>query len=161
MRNETKARINNNLNATISEISNKFGSNTANLAVIAIEYPLIRPEHIDDAINTMSLFGTDSIISVRPDNAIFFQHHGDGLHPILNRDKFTKLEREVLFKQSGGIKVVRKVFFDKSKRVLSGKIGHIMIDQKAAMGLFSKIDFEIISNILRKNEILKPKSSLT
>ena len=63
----------------------------------------------------MSLFGTDSIISVRPDNAIFFQHHGDGLHPILNREKFTKLEREVLFKQAGGITAVRKIFFDKSK----------------------------------------------
>ena len=138
LRNETKARINNNLNTTVSEISDKFGSNTANLAIITIEYPLIRPEHVDDAINTMSLFGTDSIISVRPDNAIFFQHHGDGLHPILNREKFTKLEREVLFKQAGGITAVRKIFFDKSKRVLSGKIGHIMIDQKAAMGLFFK-----------------------
>ena len=153
LRNETKARINNNLNTTVSEISDKFGSNTANLAIITIEYPLIRPEHVDDAINTMSLFGTDSIISVRPDSAIFFQHHGDGLHPILNREKFTKLEREVLFKQAGGITAVRKIFFDKSKRVLSGKIGHIMIDQKAAMGLFSKIDFEIISNILRKMKI--------
>ena len=154
MRNESKARINNNLNATAREISNKFCSNIANLAIITIEYPLIRPEHIDDAINTMTLFGTDSIISVRPDNSIFFQHHGDGLHPILNRDKFTKLEREVLFKQSGGITVVRKAFFDKSKQVLSGKIGHIMIDQKAAIGLFSKIDFEIISDILRKTQNL-------
>ena len=154
LRNESKARINYNLNATAHEISNKFGSNSANLAIITLEYPLIRPEHIDDAINTMSLFGTDSIISVRPDNSIFFQHHGDGLHPILNRDKFTKLEREVLFKQSGGITAVRKAFFDKRKQVLSGKIGHIMIDQKAAIGLFSKIDFEIISDILRKNQNL-------
>lgn len=154
LRNESKARINYNLNATAHEISNKFGSNSANLAIITLEYPLIRPEHIDDAINTMSLFGTDSIISVRPDNSIFFQHHGDGLHPILNRDKFTKLEREVLFKQSGGITAVRKAFFDKRKQVLSGKIGHIMIDQKAAIGLFSKIDFEIISDILRKNQKL-------
>ncbi|MAZ42305.1 MAG: hypothetical protein CMB93_05940, partial [Flammeovirgaceae bacterium] len=115
-----------------------------NLAIITLEYPLIRREHIDDAINTMALFGTDSIISVRPDNAIFYQHHGDGLHPILNRDKFTKLEREALFKQLGGITVVRKVAFDESKQMLCGKVGHVVIDQKAGLGLFSNIDFEII-----------------
>ena len=143
-RNETKARINDNLNATIFDISNKFDNKVANLAIITLEYPLIRREHIDDAINTMALFGTDSIISVRPDNAIFYQHHGDGLHPILNRDKFTKLEREALFKQLGGITVVRKVAFDESKQMLCGKVGHVVIDQKAGLGLFSNIDFEII-----------------
>ena len=118
--------------------------NVANLAIITLEYPLIRREHIDDAINTMALFGTDSIVSVRPDNAIFYQHHGDGLHPILNRDKFTKLEREALFKQLGGITAVRKVAFDESKQMLCGKVGHVVIDQKAGLGLFSNIDFEII-----------------
>ena len=143
-RNETEARINDNLNATIFDISNKFDNKVANLAIITLEYPLIRREHIDDAINTMALFGTDSIISVRPDNAIFYQHHGDGLHPILNRDKFTKLEREALFKQLGGITVVRKVAFDESKQMLCGKVGHVVIDQKAGLGLFSNIDFEII-----------------
>ena len=143
-RNETEARINDNLNATIFDISKKFDNKVANLAIITLEYPLIRREHIDDAINTMALFGTDSIISVRPDNAIFYQHHGDGLHPILNRDKFTKLEREALFKQLGGITVVRKVAFDESKQMLCGKVGHVVIDQKAGLGLFSNIDFEII-----------------
>ena len=151
-RNETEARINDNLNATIFDISNKFGNNVANLAIITLEYPLIRREHIDDAINTMALFGTDSIVSVRPDNAIFYQHHGDGLHPILNRDKFTKLEREALFKQLGGITAVRKVVFDESKQTLSGRVGHVVIDQKAALGLFSNIDFEIISDITKKNQ---------
>jgi len=151
-RNETEARINDNLNATIFDISNKFGNNVANLAIITLEYPLIRREHIDDAINTMALFGTDSIVSVRPDNAIFYQHHGDGLHPILNRDKFTKLEREALFKQLGGITAVRKVVFDESKQTLSGRVGHVVIDRKAALGLFSNIDFEIISDITKKNQ---------
>ncbi len=151
-RNETEARINDNLNTTIFDISNKFDNKVANLAIITLEYPLIRKEHIDDAINTMALFGTDSIISVRPDNAIFYQHHGDGLHPILNRDKFTKLEREALFKQLGGITAVRKVAFDESKQMLCGKVGHVVIDQKAGLGLFSNIDFEIISDITKKNQ---------
>jgi CMP-N-acetylneuraminic acid synthetase len=151
-RNETEARINDNLNATIFDISNKFANKLANITIITLEYPLIRQEHIDDAINTMALFGTDSIVSVRPDNAIFYQHHGDGLHPILNRDKFTKLEREALFKQLGGITAVRKAAFDESKQMLCGKVGHVVIDQKAGLGLFSSIDFEIISDIVKKNQ---------
>ena len=151
-RNETEARINDNLNATIFDISNKFANKLANITIITLEYPLIRQEHIDDAINTMALFGTDSIVSVRPDNAIFYQHHGDGLHPILNRDKFTKLEREALFKQLGGITAVRKVAFDESKQMLCGKVGHVVIDQKAGLGLFSNIDVEIISDITKKNQ---------
>jgi|TARA_B110000091_G_C13817228_1_gene478441 hypothetical protein len=44
---------------------------------------------------------------------------------------------------------------------LSGKIGHIVIDQKAVLGLFSKINFDKISDILRKNQSLEPKNDLT
>lgn len=91
----------------------------------------------------------------------FFNIMDDELHPILNRDKFTQLERKALFKQSGGITAVRKAFFHKSKQVLSGKIGHIVIDQKAVLGLFSKINFDKISDILRKNQSLEPKNDLT
>ena len=36
--------------------------------------------------------------------------------------------------------------------MLCGKVGHVVIDQKAGLGLFSNIDFEIISDITKKNQ---------
>jgi glycosyltransferase involved in cell wall biosynthesis len=78
------------------------------ILLLTVEYPFLKPHKIDDAVNTLVLFGSDSLISVRPDHAIFYQHHGDGMHAIMNRDRYTKLEREALFKQVGGISVVKK-----------------------------------------------------
>ena len=113
------------------------------LIVLSIENPFIKSATIDDMINSMKIFDTDSMISVREENITFFQHDGKGMKAILNQEKFSKLEREALYKHAGGISAVRTEHFLITKRVISGKVGHIVIDQKSAYGIRSKLDREI------------------
>ena len=61
----------------------------------------------------------------------------------MNRDKYTKLEREALFKQVGGINAVLVESFKKHKEVICGQIGHMVVDQKSAHGIFSEHDLSI------------------
>jgi CMP-N-acetylneuraminic acid synthetase len=91
----------------------------------------------------MKIFETDSMISVREENVTFYQHDGKGMKPILNQEKFSKLEREALYKHAGGISAVKTDHFLSTKKVISGKVGHIVIDQKSAMGIKSKLDQDI------------------
>lgn len=158
LRDEHEARYNKSLDSTIDEIVRdqiSKGLNFETIVLLTVEYPFVQSYKIDDAINTLLLFGSDSLIAVRPDNSIFYQHHGDGLHPILNRDKSTKLEREALFVQVGGISVSRKEVFLKSKKLISGILGHMVMDQKNAIGIFSEFDYELAKLLTsREKEII-------
>ena len=117
--------------------------------VLAIEFPFVSAATIDDAINTLFLFNSDSLISVRPDSSLFYQHQGHGMHPILNQDKFTKLEREALYKYTGGISVTRTEVFETTQKIISGTVGHIIVDQKADLGVFSEYDLQLAKLVVQ------------
>jgi CMP-N-acetylneuraminic acid synthetase len=102
---------------------------------------------IDDAINTLTIFGADSLLSVRPDNSMYYQHNGNGMQPILNQERFTKLEREALYKGVGGIVLSTYEGFKNTGKMIHGKVGHIVVDQKTALGIFSDFDLQIVSKI--------------
>lgn len=120
------------------------------LISISLEFPFIQADFIDDAVNTLILFNADTVLSVRPDNKMYYQHNGHGLTPILNQDKFTRLEREALYKSAGGIIITNKKSFLKSKKLISGKISHIIVDEKSSFGVFSKFEFDLFKLLTEK-----------
>jgi len=122
------------------------------IAILAIEFPFTGAAVIDDAVNTLYLFHSDSLISVRPDTHIFYQHHGHGMQPILNQEKFTKLEREALFKYTGGISLTRSTVFRKEQKFITAKVGHIVIDQQASLGVYSEYDLKLARLLVEQKE---------
>ena len=147
-RDEREARLNVDLMSTVSSVLEMTGTAFDAISILTIEYPFVEPYVIDDAINTMFLFDSDSIISVRQENSLLFQHYGDGMHPIMNQEKFTKLERESLYRLTGGISTVRTEKFLSDKKITTGRIGHIMMDQLSSIGLFSDFDFRVAESLL-------------
>lgn len=142
------ARINESLNNTIFHIlDTDIISSLQPKAImsLAIEYPFINAGAIDDAINTLTIFGADSLLSVRPDHSMYYQHDGSGLHPILDQDKFTKLEREALYKGVGGIVLTNIESFLKEKKMLHGKVGHIVVDKEVAFCISSEFELNLVN----------------
>ena len=133
---------------TIEYVLSKETSEYNTIQVISPDFPFVEPYSIDDAINTMYLFDSDSLVSVREDNHMFFQHHGDGMTPIFNQNQYTKLERETLYKSIGGISVVRRAIFEKNNEIVTGKVGHLMLDEKASIEIKSKFLFDITKWLL-------------
>jgi len=131
--------LNNTVNTVLEKVEKDFNI----IAIASLEYPFISSETLDDAVNSMSLFGSDSLISVREENNTFYQHKGSGMEPILDQDKFTKLERESLYKHVGGLSLVKLDQFKKTRKVISGKVGHIILDEKSILGIKSKFTFKI------------------
>ena len=143
-RDAAMAQLNTNLHDTISYVIEEIPEIAYDyLMIMGIEYPFIGTATIQDAVNSMAIFQADSLISVRPETNLFFTHDGHGMKPILNMEKFSRLERESLFKNIGGITVVSKDFFRENKKVLGGQVGHIVISQKQALGIFSKFDLKL------------------
>lgn len=145
-RSAESAKLNTSLNATILEIIHTESITQFDfdcICLLTVEFPFLKPHKIDDAIHTMYLFGSDSLLSVRSDNSMYYNHKGDGLHPIMQRDQFTKMEREALYKHAGGVTVVRKDAFLQSENMPTGMIGHMMIDRESSFGVFSEYDFQL------------------
>lgn len=122
------------------------------IMTVSLEYPFADSDVIDDAINTLTLFKTDSVLSVRPDDKTYFQHTGHSLRPILDHDRFTRIEREALYKGAGGVAVSTIENFRKNKRVASGSIGHVVVDIKAAFAVNSSFELNMYESFLTKGE---------
>lgn len=119
---------------------------------LAVEFPFTSHEIIDEAINTLSIFNADSVITVKPDNSTYYLHNGHGMQPILDQDKFTKYERNALFKRYSAIVATTKQNFLKNDSFVSGKISHIILDQKSSFEIRTYFDWDLYNNILLKRQ---------
>ena len=148
------ARYNVSLNKTLAHILADINLRAIDMdafMVLPIEFPFLNNIVVDDAINSLAIFKADSLISVRTERATLYHHYGEGMVPILNQENFTRLEREALFKGVGGITLTKISAFKKSNKLLSGKVGHIVVDEKSALGIFSTFDLEI-AKLLKEKE---------
>jgi glycosyltransferase involved in cell wall biosynthesis len=121
------------------------------LMILSPEYPLISTHTLEDAIHTLQIFESDSLISVRAEQDMFFQHDGSGMKPILGMEKFTKLEREMLYRYTGGVILTQTEKFIKNQELITGRVGHIEIDQKSTLRISSDFDLRVVELLLTQS----------
>lgn len=138
------AELNQTLNATVKHAikhAKDYQFNFSSVMTVSLDFPFVDSSLLDDMVHTHLLFKSDSVLSVRPDNRKYYQHTGHTLQPILEQDKYTKIEREALYKGAGGLMLISLESFHKSGKIPSGVIAHVVVDEKTAFGIFS--DFEL------------------
>ena len=144
-RKQELARYNTHIETTIQTAIEQASPNLSSfntIVVLFIECPFRTSRHIDSAIDVLHLFQADSIVGVRPETDEFYRHRGSGLEPI-RRQSVLRLEREDLFREVGRMVVTRREFFETSKKILGGTVGHTVFDQPASLSLSSDWDMEI------------------
>ncbi|MDA3883769.1 MAG: glycosyltransferase [Bacteroidales bacterium] len=149
-REKSLSRLDQTLDSTVLSILNdaRFSHLNPEFAlIISPEFPLVKHTSYEDAIHTMLIFKSDSLISVRGEKGLFYRHDGSGMKPILHQDKFTKLEREALFRNVGGITSCNVAHFKSTKKIISGKVGHIEVTQKEAMHANTSFNLDIIAHL--------------
>jgi glycosyltransferase involved in cell wall biosynthesis len=122
--------------------------NFESILTVALEYPFLKPETIDEAIDTLVLFKADSVITVRPDNSTFYKHVGSGMIPILDQEKFTRLERDALYKGAGGIMLTQINQFNKTKLSASGQVAHVVVDKRSAFEVKNEFDLKVFESLM-------------
>lgn len=107
---------------------------------LSFRSPFINSKDLSNAYNSMVFFNTDKLIGVRIEDSIMYQHDGHGLK-LLNKNPELKLEREILFRDAGGLKLMKSSFFNfKNKKK---KIGHTVLNQKSSHYINSELDWKI------------------
>lgn len=148
---EEFARVNESLTKTFGHVLDTLatqGIKPGAVMQVSVEFPFLTKDVIDDAVNTLAIFKGDSLLSVRPDNRMYYQHIGHGMVPILDQEKSTKLEREALYKGAGGVVIATVDSFRSHGKMVAGKVGHIVVDQKTAFFVQSEFDLLLVSKIL-------------
>ena len=137
---EKLAMHNTLIDETVAHVIKKFSlKNLDTISIVNCEYPFRKDYYFEKAINTLYLFDVDSVISVVEENSNFYQHKGDGLIPLKNNKKL-RLEREFIYREIGGIHVVRGEYFNKNKEIIGKKNSYISLDSKSATKVNSADD---------------------
>jgi len=155
-REKALSRLNATLDATVEsvlEIEEVKNFKPEYILSLSPEFPLVKYQSFEDAINTMQIFESDSLLSVRLENGIFYRHEGSGMVPILNQDKFTKLEREAIYRNVGGILACSVESFKKTNKILNGKVGHIVIGQREAIHATSDLNLKLINFLMEEEKV--------
>ena len=120
------------------------------IITLSIEAPFKSCIYIDKAIHTLQLYDdVDVVQSVIVDDGTFYEHDGTGLKPRLKNSQL-RLERNDLYKQSGGIRIYRKSALIEDESPTT-KIGHIIVDERSALKLKNEFHWEIANQILKKD----------
>lgn len=147
---------NQSLDATVELVLSRMTEeiNTRNLEYItlmSVDFPFSGSRLLDEAVSTLRLFESNAVITVRPDNKMYYQHNGHGLSPILDQQKFTKLEREALYKAAGGVVVSSMDSFQRTKRMHRGRISHVIVDERTAFVVDSGFSFDVFTRLLSES----------
>ncbi len=144
-RSKDMARINISIEQTLLETLGRYTEDHAPpdlLLVLFIEAPFRSSLYIDKAIHTLQLYDVDVVDGIREEDDIFYFHNGNGLQP-WNLNSGLRLERESLFRRAGGLHLMKRDFFEREQSMLSGRIGHIFLDQKAAFTIKTEMDWKM------------------
>ena len=117
------------------------------VCVCCINTPFRRGRHIDKAVDTMTIFGVDTVISITEDISFFYHHGKNGLTPVNGSLQRTlRLERKALFKENGAI-FLNRVDTVWAGKFLGEKIGHITMLPEESVRINSDYEFWLAEKI--------------
>lgn len=118
------------------------------IAVASIEYPFLNTELIDEALDTLIIFDSESLISVKTSKGPYYRHTGKSLKAILNQDKYTSYEREALYESVGGIMVSTYDAFIKNNSLIGQRVSHLLVNDEHSFGVLNNFKFEMFKLLI-------------
>lgn len=123
--------------------------------VLQLQYisPLRKAEHIQESIDSMMIYNTDSVISVSLDKTFHWQPGKKGLEPIVWKNRLLRKDKHTVYRENGAIYLYAlKTLYE--KEWLGNSVGHIEMLPQESYRIFNKFDFWMCDQILTaKDEI--------
>jgi len=139
------------LTNTINWVLDNYQNQHEAIALVSIEYPFINAELIDEALDTLNIFNSESLISVKPSKGPFYRHNGKTLKAILDQDKYTSYEREALFQSVGGIMLSKLEAFKKNNSLIGERVSHLLVNDKNSFGVLTDFQFRLFKLMVNNN----------
>ncbi|MFC2058398.1 glycosyltransferase [Chloroflexota bacterium] len=128
------------------------------VVILNANSPLMSTDNIEEAINTLIIYKSDSVISVVEDKKLHYTHDKYGLTPLYRRRK-VRLEREDLYEENGAIYVSRRDIIRKES-FLGQTISHVIMTQEESTHIDTPLDLWYAEQLLEKTEKSNRKDHL-
>ena len=103
--------------------------------------PFITGAHVAEAIDTMLLYETDSVIAVVEDLTYHWRPGNEGLTPVGYQKRVLRQEKDLIFKEAGGLYVLQAQRFTNTLDLLGRRIGHIEMAPRECVRIRSPFDY--------------------
>ena len=150
----TRTKLTDVLLHSIDQLENEQGVFPDIVTLLSIHSPLRRSEHIVKAIDTLTLYNVDNVISTYEDVDLHFAHGRDGLETInkgmLNTLRF---EREALYVDNGAIHTFWREYATETN-MYQGRVGHIVMCKEDSSQIKHANDIPMIELQLQQRDCI-------
>jgi len=120
--------------------------------LLFVNAPLRRKMHIEKAIDTLTIYNLDSVVSICEELYYCYQHDRNGLVPIQKKREL-RLERKAIYKENGAI-FLTKTENIRPDNLLGERLGHIMMLPEESIKIDSRFSFWLVEKILQEWRLL-------
>jgi len=120
------------------------------IAILHVNSPFKKAEHIAEAINTLVIYDVDSVISVCEDRKFHYQHDTYGLKPLFEK-RLLRLEKEDLYEENGAIYVSKRDVAT-AQSFLGKTTGHILMTEEESVRINSEYDFWLAGQLVKRKK---------
>lgn len=128
------------------------------ICLLYISTPLRRTKHINQALDTMTIFEVDTVISIQEELAPCYHHERYGLTPINGGHGQPRLERDAVYKENGAIFLSRTDVIAQN-RLIGRRIGHITMLPEESVKLNTDFEFWLVEKILSERQKNKEEAA--
>lgn len=115
--------------AALEDLESRLDFHADMVAILNVESPLRKPEHVTEAIDTLILHDVDQVVSTYEADELYFRHGCHGLEPVNPGTTLRlRLERESLYAANGAVHALWRDAL-RSGSLYEGRIGHIVMSR--------------------------------
>ncbi|MFH1245985.1 MAG: acylneuraminate cytidylyltransferase family protein, partial [Candidatus Omnitrophota bacterium] len=128
--------------------------------IVVLNYyvPFKEERHITEAVNTILLYNTDSVISVVTDLTFHWKPGEQGLTPVGYQKRLLREDKETVYRENGALYVVKTKIIE-AGGYLGNKVGHIEMSARASWRVEDDFSFWIAENILAADISLEAQTA--
>lgn len=117
--------------------------------ILNVNNPLRRTMHIEKAIDTLTIFNVDTVISVAEELAYCYFHGRHGLTPI-QKSRDIRIEKKAIYKETGSI-LLSRINTVTGRGFYGKKIGHIVMLPEESIKIKSAFDLWQAEKIIQEH----------
>lgn len=112
--------------------------------ILVLRYPhspFLSAAHVTEAVDSMLLYGTDTVLAVLEDLTYHWQVGRNGLAPVGYQKRMVRQEKDLIFREVGGLYACRTDNVLEHGEIVTGRIGHIEVARYDALRIESGYDY--------------------
>lgn len=124
--------------------------------IVVLRYPhspFLTAEHIIESVDTMLLYDTDAVLSVIEDLTYHWCVGHKGLAPVGYKKRVVRQEKDLIFKEIGGLYAFNTKKFLQSGEMIGGSIGHIEVAPYDALRIQSPYEYWVAQKMDQENYV--------